>query len=831
MSAFFPASTSISVPPRTAAKRLSAALLGWLLAALHLAFPASARASEVSPLPLHNVRSVLSLPHQQAALAKPVALEATVTLFDLKYNLFFVQDDTGGIYVYAPQVPGRTRPGEKIAIKGFTAPGRFSPVIQLESFQTTGSSSLPPPRRSSLERVLSGIEDCQWVELEGVIHSAESKDNTHRAVLALGPSRLPLLVCEAPSGWHTNLVDAEVRVRGVGGTLFNAQDQVSGFHLFVQKAEDIEVIVPPPSDPFALPVRQDRELLTYQSLGLPGHRIKVQGKVTFCRPGSHLVLQNTGMAVVIRSPGITNVSIGHHAEAVGFLSLKDGIQQELEQGLVRIVEPGSPLSPALVNAGKILIGERQNELIRLEGSLQGTDQPSKDHLCLYLESGGRTLRAHLVTSSDLQSLHQLRPGTVLRLTGICHVIADPLEAHDRVELWLRDKNDIQVIGTPAWWTTRTFQIVCLGLLSALVLALCWIMLARHRLSSRAQSLRGREAQLEDQYRDLFENANDLIFECDLQGKVRSFNRAAELTLETSRTAALHQDFSLFVSADQRDLVEQRLRLVQAGQPQDRFELRLQTPSARAVAVELAFKPVYEEGRIVAVRAFGRDITAKKLGEEALRHSERQLKRSISEREQLARDLHDGIIQSIYAVGLVLEDCRRVLPAQAEEAANRLFKATSSLNRIIRDVRNFILGLKPESLNAAGLNDALADMVASFGPTCAGCLRTEIDPVAAGWVQLEHQHHLLQVAREAISNSLRHSNAKSILLSLQRRPGSVALEVRDDGQGFDPDQVQHGQGLDNMVARARELHAQISISSSPHHGTTVTFVLPLKTDRS
>jgi signal transduction histidine kinase len=216
--------------------------------------------------------------------------------------------------------------------------------------------------------------------------------------------------------------------------------------------------------------------------------------------------------------------------------------------------------------------------------------------------------------------------------------------------------------------------------------------------------------------------------------------------------------------------------------------------------------------------------ARRQVEQALAESQRRLRGHVEERERISQDLHDNIMQSIYAVGLGLEGCRRLVqkaPAQAEE---RLAIAIRALNSVIQDVRQFIGGLEPRVLSGSELKTALKSLALTTGDSSSQVV-IQVDPNATHHLTSQQATHLLNIAKEAMSNSLRHASATQTVVALRLEQGHVLLEVADDGCGFDPKDYHEGNGLRNVAARARELGARQEIISAPNKGTRVIVDLP------
>ena len=197
---------------------------------------------------------------------------------------------------------------------------------------------------------------------------------------------------------------------------------------------------------------------------------------------------------------------------------------------------------------------------------------------------------------------------------------------------------------------------------------------------------------------------------------------------------------------------------------------------------------------------------------------------LRERERIARDLHDGIIQDIYAATLRLEDLGEDLRDVATRA--RLGAVANGLLGVIGDVRSYIQGLRAHELDGHPHGEAIAALVREIaspgGPTSS--LAFEGMPV---WLPDETATALLQIAREALTNAIRHARATHVEVTLAYAPAGVTLTVRDDGTGFDPDAPRGEEhlGLRNLRARAEAARGSLTVSSSPGGGTTIKAFLP------
>jgi signal transduction histidine kinase len=209
-------------------------------------------------------------------------------------------------------------------------------------------------------------------------------------------------------------------------------------------------------------------------------------------------------------------------------------------------------------------------------------------------------------------------------------------------------------------------------------------------------------------------------------------------------------------------------------------------------------------------------------ENARLHEQVQRLAIVEERERIGRDLHDGIIQSIYAVGLSLEDVPDLMEDEPEVARARVERAIDSLDQSIRDIRNFIFGLRPELLEQAGLVGGLAALADEFRVNSMVDIDVETFGVEDVDLSPDQTGQLLSIAREALSNVARHSKATRGTVRVDAHDSTIRLTVSDNGVGFEPD-LQRGpshQGLINMRARAVAIGGHLMLESTPGGGTRI-----------
>jgi two-component system sensor histidine kinase DevS len=256
-------------------------------------------------------------------------------------------------------------------------------------------------------------------------------------------------------------------------------------------------------------------------------------------------------------------------------------------------------------------------------------------------------------------------------------------------------------------------------------------------------------------------------------------------------------------------------------------------------------PLMAQGRVVGVLELAfedvRDVSVSELGlleavgagvgiavENARLNRQARRVAVLEERERIAMDLHDGIIQSIYAVGLALESSRMLEANSMEDLRASLGQAIEGLNAIIRDIRAYILDLQPSRISTDDLGKALKRLAREFKANTLIEPEVVIDPAAIGVLRSRRSSGLFLIAQEALANVAKHAKASRAWLNLRLSDGEISMQIIDNGRGFDPSRSQPvlGHGLSNIEQRAHIIGGEVEFLSEPGEGTTVTVHLPL-----
>ncbi len=184
---------------------------------------------------------------------------------------------------------------------------------------------------------------------------------------------------------------------------------------------------------------------------------------------------------------------------------------------------------------------------------------------------------------------------------------------------------------------------------------------------------------------------------------------------------------------------------------------------------------------------------------------------VEDRERIARDLHDGVIQSLFAVGIGLQGMAGLVADP--RLADRIQQYVGEIDRVIGDVRSYIFGLRPSVLTAGNLTNTLEQLghetQERTGVTTIVDIDLSLEPaLAAASMQIVH------IVREALSNVERHAGAATCRISIRRDGETAIVEVDDDGRGFDQDGAHRGMGMGNLAERADAIHGTLDVEFEP-----------------
>lgn len=404
--------------------------------------------------PLGTVRAVRELDEQRRGQNLPVNLEAVVTYYHPAWGVLFVHDGTDGICVGVsedkrPSPP--YQPGLRLKVEGSVGPGEFLPVVLPWTMQTAGQGTLPVYPQVNAEQLFSPAMDARPVEVRAIVKGTwfgefslvVELEVEGRLIRAILPQAEPLKSLP----WQ--LVEELVTVRGVAGTHFNDQRQMSGRLLFVQNLEAFTVIQearpsgPVPWVPVDGLLRVDAPLR---------EKVRVSGVTTHVAAGRGLYLRGQGGSMFVQTAQSLDLQTGDEVEAEGYpvvTPFRPSLSAvDVKKTGTAAVKP----APVEFHAAQTRHSREQCELVTLAADLLEVNR-DRAGMNLVCRAEGQTFEAAL--GLPWQPVEEMIPGMKLQITGICEFITDrPLVIPRNAtgfRVILRTPGDITVLAHAPWW--------------------------------------------------------------------------------------------------------------------------------------------------------------------------------------------------------------------------------------------------------------------------------------------------------------------------------------------------------------------------------------------
>jgi signal transduction histidine kinase/CheY-like chemotaxis protein len=490
-----------------AQRRLNSPRNSWLLpCALGFAFlPAAPTVARTQPagLPtLTTTRAAHQLTIPEARRAYPVRLQVVITYYDpyidVRRPSFFVSDSTGSVFVaLARTPPAGLQAGDLVEVTGVSGAGDFAPIVDRATARGIGQSQLPAAAPSvSLTQMLTGDEDGQWVEIEGVVRSIVEEGMNVALNLAMSDGMIAATTVRETGADYASLVDAKVKLRGNCGPTFNHQGQLTGAHLLFPGLATVKVEEPAPAHPFASPAAPFDKVLSFSPNVAFRHRVHIRGTVTLLWPGRQICLQDGGRGLCAPTAQTApRLNLGDMADVIGFPATGD-FSPTLTDAVYQAEGTRRAAVPAALTAVEALGGDRDAQLVEVEGQLIGEDRAARDRT-IVLSSGKYVFSVVLPAGFAAQSSPAWEEGSRLKITGICAVesgtgkgiIHAGFGVPKAFQVQLRSAADVAVTARPSWWNAaHTLRVLALALAIALGV-LGWVIVLRSRVRRQTETIR------------------------------------------------------------------------------------------------------------------------------------------------------------------------------------------------------------------------------------------------------------------------------------------------------------------------------------------------------
>ncbi len=317
---------------------------------------------------------------------------------------------------------------------------------------------------------------------------------------------------------------------------------------------------------------------------------------------------------------------------------------------------------------------------------------------------------------------------------------------------------------------------------------------------------------------------DAILSLDTQGRIRSWNRGATALFGYLPEQAIGRPLEeLLVRRLHHPRRLRHLSQIPGLPAPVHYEALIRHADGRELPVEVTHTPLADDrGHVTGAAVILRDISERKAREALL----------AEERARIARDLHDGIAQGLYFLGLKLDLLRRQVSQNPQAVAEELKALKQTVQAYIQEVRRTIFALRPVDLEGLGFRQAVQKYVAEFGEQTGLTIQLDLQG-DLGTIPPVMEPQIFRMMQEALNNVAKHAQARRVRVGFDvTADGYLHLTVADDGIGFDPQQVvPNGKvGLHQMRERVHALHGRMTLDSAPGQGTTLHIHIPLILER-
>lgn len=496
-------------------------------------------------LTLTHADEVRRLSPEDASRSYPVIIRGVITM-DAPAPDFFVQDSTAGIYVEGnvshryPHVLGQL-----VEIEGVTGPGKFAPVIRETKLRVLGKGVLPKAPLFAFSELANGQQDSQWAQVRGVVRTVTIDRGSWRELTAVVriaseggefQARVPL----AHEQDLSSMVDSEVLVQGVCGSLYNANRQLTGILFYIPRLTYIKIEAPATEVPLSA-------LLRFSPAHGSRQRVRVRGIVSY-QQGNSLFLQSQGIGLRVLTQQSTALEIGDIVDVLGFAAVGNSAPM-MEDAVFHRLGHQTPPDPINLNLS-VPWEQFDGALVTTNAKLLNR-QIQADGLRLTLQHDDVFFDATLATGVSDRRVDSIPLNSDVHITGICLIHSGGLwQTPQSFRVLLRSPQDIVVFGAPPW-LDLPHTLWLLGITAAVLVAVTvWVVVLGHKVRGQMVIIRQKlrsSAVLEERNR-IARELHDTL-EQELAGITMQLDlaadcfgqapRVAQQALETARDMSRH----------------------------------------------------------------------------------------------------------------------------------------------------------------------------------------------------------------------------------------------------------------------------------------------------
>ncbi len=767
---------------------------------------------------LRRIGDVHLLSAQAADLHMPVRVQGTVTVGTPNTNGFYVQDRAGAVYVHT-EGSVIVQPGDLVQIDGVTAAGRYAPMIDLAKVRMLGRRALPGPIPATAAGFQLGSLACKYAEIRGVVRRA-SISGPAQLVIVDGGTRLDVKIesGSVSDKYLRDIIGATVRIRGVPGYLFNARRQAINVRFRLHSWKDVVVLHSIRRD-LDLPLTPLSSLFLFDPLRVQTSRLRVSGVVTY-RAGEKTFIQEGPHALEL-SGALDAAPLGRQVEVIGFPAFGE-TSSKLEDAIVIEVGPAKRVEPRHLTTESLAAQPCGGELATLDGVVRSRVS-SFGQTQLRLTFGTAFVWADLAEPLTGHLDNGTHTSARISLTGVCedrmlNRLPSPL-------LHARSSSDIRILKSPPWFTRERAVQAMYILLGLTAIAVILMAALRRRVRLQTKFIENRlqmEAALEQRYRDLFENATDLIFTLDRNGYFLAANRATEHAFAYSRMELEGKKiWELVPPGDEEAKCRDLIWALPGGQPTSLFQTRIQTACGSEIVIEVNCRLQHTPEGSGYIEAIGRDVTERKRAEAsyeiALDNAEAASRAKSEFLANISHEIRTPLNGILGMTDLVLEG---QLDTQQRAHAEVIKKSAESLLDVVNDVLDYSkveagkMELHSSEFSLQTMLEASASYIALEVQQKGVALICDVDPDLPDQL-IGDPIRLRQILTNLLGNAAKFTTSGQIVLSAESVANGgggrclVRFSVSDTGIGISP--VDHG--------RIFQSFSQCDGSSSRMHGGT------------
>jgi signal transduction histidine kinase/ActR/RegA family two-component response regulator len=445
----------------------------------------SGASRSLPPKALTSLAEIRQLSPSQIQKALPVSVRGVVSYFDLQDELLFIMQGKTGIYVDPHPMPGQLlRAGDEVLVEAFTAPGGFGPMLAKPHIKFLRHGSKPEPLLFKPEDVFSGARDSSIVELEGTVESVAHEFNHPVLHLMWGNHRYKVLLNSAVSvPW--NLEGAQIRVRGVCGTIFNEHSQMLGIDLYVSDMADITSLLPPPGLR-TMEAQAVRDLMQFSDVRILRAPNRIHGTVLASNlEGPTWISDGSGILPVLSHRSVS-LKPGAVVDAIG-IPESGTFGPTMNHALILDTGSRAHLDALHCTPEQVIDNLAHGALVQITGVVSDVMDGLGQQKIL-LKSSRVSYYAQGV---DAKELGRFPRGETVRLTGVV-VLDTPTRDMDvprTFTLILRSKADIEVVHPAPWWNTEHVMQLAFALGALMTIAFGWAMVLRKQIGQHLATIK------------------------------------------------------------------------------------------------------------------------------------------------------------------------------------------------------------------------------------------------------------------------------------------------------------------------------------------------------